>query len=61
MAKTTTNYGFPYPEDADPVDVAGDIQALAEDIDADLAGIIANSVDSFTNIDVPTGHLKNCL
>jgi hypothetical protein len=55
MAKTTTNYGFPYPEDADPVDVAGDIQALAEDIDADLAGIIANSVDSFTNIDVPTG------
>lgn len=33
MADTTTK-GFPYPEGPDPVDVAGDIQALAEAVDA---------------------------
>ena len=33
MADTTTK-GFPYPEGADAVDVAGDIQALAEAVDA---------------------------
>ena len=34
----TTSKGFPYPEGPDPVDVAGDIQALAEAID-DMPGV----------------------
>lgn len=33
MAGTTTNYSIPYPENTDPVDVAGDIQGLAENVD----------------------------
>lgn len=37
MADTTTK-GFPYPEGPDPVDVAGDIQALAEAVD-DMPGV----------------------
>ena len=34
----TTSKGFPYPEGADAVDVAGDIQALAEAVD-DMPGV----------------------
>jgi len=30
MASTTTNHNLPYPEGTDPVNVDGDIQALAE-------------------------------
>jgi hypothetical protein len=37
VADTTTK-GFPYPEGADAVDVAGDIQALAEAVD-DMPGV----------------------
>ena len=37
MADTTTK-GFPYPEGPDAVDVAGDIQALAEAVD-DMPGV----------------------
>ena len=44
MASTTTNFGFPYPEDVDPVDVAGDLQSLAEDIDGKLSEAIADTV-----------------
>jgi hypothetical protein len=40
----TTNRGFPYPYDTDPIDVAGDIQRLAESIDGDIGGI-AQMVD----------------
>lgn len=29
----TPTYSLPYPQDSDPVDVAGDIQALAEAVD----------------------------
>lgn len=35
----TTLYDFPYPVNSDPVDVAGDIQALAEAVDAVLPSI----------------------
>ena len=38
MAETAT-YDLPYPTDASPVDVAGDIQALAEAIDAVLPSL----------------------
>jgi hypothetical protein len=38
MAETTT-YDLPYPTNTDPVDVAGDIQSLAEAIDAVLPTI----------------------
>lgn len=42
----TTDLGFPYPENADPVDVAGDIQALADQVDA------VPGVGSFTAVEV---------
>jgi hypothetical protein len=35
----TTNYDLPYPTNTDPVDVAGDLQALAEAVDAVLPTI----------------------
>ena len=38
MAETTI-YDLPYPTNTDPVDVAGDIQSLAEAIDAVLPTI----------------------
>ena len=38
MAETTI-YDLPFPTDTDPVDVAGDIQALAERIEAVLPGL----------------------
>lgn len=34
-----TNRGYPYPYDTDPIDVASDIQRLAESIDGDVGGI----------------------
>jgi hypothetical protein len=55
MAQNTTNYGFPYPEDADPVDVAGDIQALAEDIDINLGEIIADTVGTMVTSNTENG------
>ena len=45
MADTTAK-GFPYPEGADAVDVAGDIQALAEAVD-DMPG-----VQSYTSTEI---------
>jgi len=38
MPETTPNRGYPYPTDADQIDVAGDIQRLAEALDSDVAG-----------------------
>ena len=32
----TPTYALPYPADSDPVDVAGDMQALAEAVDTAL-------------------------
>ena len=37
---STTNYNFPYPEPQDPVNVATDIQGLADSIDTNLQEII---------------------
>jgi hypothetical protein len=36
MADTTANRGYPYPESTDTIDVPGDIQALADAVDADV-------------------------
>ncbi len=36
MTATTPIYGFPYPEDTDPPDGPGQIQALAEAVESDL-------------------------
>jgi hypothetical protein len=33
----TPTYSLPYPQDSDPVDVAGDLQALAEAVDTAIA------------------------
>jgi hypothetical protein len=38
----TTTRGYPYPTDTDPIDVAGDMQALAEAIDVDNTTAIAS-------------------
>lgn len=38
---TTTNYALPYPSPSDDVDVPGDMQALAEAVDADLVTVAA--------------------
>ena len=55
MALTTNNYGFPYPQDTDPVDFAGDIQSLAEDIDNNLGEIIADTVGDMVNENTENG------
>ena len=55
MAATTNNYGFPYPEDTDTVDVAGDIQSLAEDIDTKLSEAIADTVGAMVTSNTETG------
>jgi len=53
---STTNYNFPYPQQTDPVDVAGDIQALADTLDAGLKEIIEDkSAYIFTNATVSNG------
>jgi hypothetical protein len=41
MPATTPNRLYPYPTNADPVDVPGDLQRLAEAIDADVCAIEA--------------------
>ena len=55
MAATTTNYAFPYPEDADVVDVAGDIQSLAQDIDSKLSEAIADTVGAMVTSNTENG------
>lgn len=40
---TTTNYSLPFPLSTDPVNVAGDIQQLADKIDDDLQEIIEDT------------------
>lgn len=40
---TTTNYSLPFPLSTDPVNVAGDIQQLADKIDDDLQEIIQDT------------------
>lgn len=41
MSAFTPNRAYPYPVPTDPVDVAGDIQALAEAVDTDLQALQA--------------------
>ena len=55
MAATTTNYAFPYPEDADVVDVAGDLQSLAQDIDSKLSEAIADTVGALVTSNTENG------
>ena len=55
MAATTTNYAFPYPEDADVVDVAGDLQSLAQDIDSKLSEAIADTVGAMVTSNTENG------
>lgn len=44
MPGHTTNRGYPFPLDSEHIDVAGDVQRLAEAIDTDLAeGTIGGS------------------
>lgn len=40
MADTTANRGYPYPESTDTIDVSGDIQALADAVDADVQEVV---------------------
>lgn len=42
MPGSTANRAYPYPVPADPTDIPGDIQALAEAVDADLCNLTAN-------------------
>ena len=55
MAATTTNYAFPYPEDSDVVDVAGDLQSLAQDIDSKLSEAIADTVGAMVTSNTENG------
>jgi hypothetical protein len=40
MSATTSNRGYPYPQNTDTVDVPGDVEALAEAIDTDVDGLL---------------------
>ena len=51
----TPNYGFPYPEASDPVDVAGDIEALAKGIDEDLGELIQDTVGGMVSSNTESG------
>lgn len=51
---TTPNYALPYPVDSDPVDVPGDLQALAEAIDG-LELIRETLIDAKGDLIVGTG------
>lgn len=42
MPATTPNRAYPYPLPADPTDIPGDLQRLAEAIDTDLCDLTAN-------------------
>jgi hypothetical protein len=44
----TPTFNLPYPQDSDPVDVAGDIQLLAEAVDTAL-GTSGGGGGGFTN------------
>jgi hypothetical protein len=55
MAASTNNYGFPYPQDSDTVDVAGDIQSLAESIDTKLSEAIADTVGTMVTSNTESG------
>lgn len=53
MSDTTPIFGFPFPEDTDPTDVPGDLEALALAVEADLdtvsdglAAHLADTVDA---------------
>lgn len=50
MPSTTVPRGYPYPLGNDPINVAGDIQALAEAIDDDVA-----TIASLVGIGIPIG------
>ena len=49
MAETSI-YDFPYPELTDPVDIVGDIQSLAESIEAVLFAAESNITIEVTNV-----------
>lgn len=42
MVAFTPNRGYPYSQPADPVDIPGDLQRLAEAVDTDVAALTAN-------------------
>ena len=43
MPATTPNRNYPYPVDADTIDVTGDIQRLAEAVDLDIVTAVAGA------------------
>jgi hypothetical protein len=51
----TTSRGFPYPTDTDPIDVAGDMQALAESIDSGFGDLV--NVSNANKLASPHGVL----
>lgn len=52
---TTSNYGFPYPEASDPVNVAGDIESLAKEIDANLGELVQDTVGGMVSSNTESG------
>lgn len=53
---STTNYSFPYPKQTDPVNVAIDVQALADSVDSQLQEIIEDKTAAmFTGASVSNG------
>jgi hypothetical protein len=52
---TTANRSYPYPEGSDAVDVPGDVQALADAVDADLEAVDNAKADKTTTITAGTG------
>jgi hypothetical protein len=57
---TTPNFNLPYPEGADPVDVPGDMQALAEATDLALDGLDF-SLDGLNDVTIATPTLGQVL
>lgn len=45
----TTNYNFPYPENVDNINIAGDIEALAKEVDKILGNVQTGLTTEITN------------
>jgi len=56
MPASTPNYGLPYPLGADPINIAADVQALAEAADVDLQDVDVRGVKIYPDAaSIPAG------
>lgn len=55
MAGKTTNYSIPYPTSTDPINIAGDMQSLAEQVDSQVK-VVENKIPTVTQYGTATTY-----